>query len=397
MLLQNVHKITQWGYGDGALPITQYVAIVTAEILGERAKIDRRTPDTPTGYQRKLEDRRLGTGKTGIVGYLLNQIGIFPTSVLVNIRKEQATLEFRSSRQLAKHIELGELTIPDNATWFIIDGQHRIEGLKIAMREKPELSEYPITITITNEDTFYEMLMFYIVNDRAKSVPTSLAYRILQRMLYSQREGISTPKWIEDTIMIGADRRKAIAATITDFLNEKPESPFKGRIQLVGEPRKPHHLVTDETMTRYVSLVLRDSAFSYMFDEEVANLLASYWSAIAAIYPTAFAKPDEYMLLSTIGLSSFMRLFPTIYAYCVKEGDISTATMKKFLALLLEPTQGHSDLDFRNPIDENWWHKVKGPGIIHGTGEGIYTEVARKMAEKISIVLREKAKAATKA
>lgn len=191
-----------------------YVLTIPANVLAQRAEIFRRTPQRRDGYQRELQDARLSRGKLGVAGYMLDQMGIFPTSVLVNVRQEEAQLGFQRTSEVDQ-VEIGELTVPDNVTWFIVDGQHRLEGLKIAMREQPELANYPVIVTMTNEDIFDEMLLFYLVNSRAKSVATGLAYRILQRMLYDK----VSPKWIEGTMLVGADRRKAIAASIVDALN----------------------------------------------------------------------------------------------------------------------------------------------------------------------------------
>ena len=385
MKLENVYRTTQWGYGEGAGKIPLYVTVVSAETLAEKAEIYRRTPRRKDGYQRGLRPVRLGTSKYGVAGYLLDQMGIFPTSILVNVRKEDATLTFEKKNEIDPNTEIGDLLVPDDVTWYVVDGQHRLEGLKIAMREMKELGNYPTIVTMTNEGIFYETLIFYLVNSRAKSVETGLAYRILQKMLYDEK----APKWIEQTIMRGADRRKAIAATIVDHLNQKPESPFHGRVREVGEAKRPEHFTEDQTLTRYVTLVLRERAFSEMYDEGVADLLASYWRAIENIYPNCFRNYGDYLLLSTIGLSSLTRLFPLIHAYCARDGDVSRENMEKYLKYLLDDTPKHRDVDFRDPIDESWWHRVDGPGIIHGTGEGHYQEIARKFAEKIAIVLKE--------
>ncbi len=386
MIIKNVIRIYQWGYGKGAMRTPLYVFSIPAETLASKAEIYKRTPHRRDGYQRDLQQSRLGKGKLGVAGYILNQMGIFPTSILVNIRKEEGKIEFTEEMKLGDNISVGTLNIPDHATWYIIDGQHRLEGLKIAMREKEELSQYPFIVTLTNEDKFYEMLLFYIVNSRAKSVPTDLAYRILQGMLRQ----VKAPQWIEEELLKGADRRKAIAAMIVDYLNFDPRSPFAGRIQEVGEPEKPNHITKDGTLTRYIALVLRERMFQDMMYEKVAEILIDYWNAIKETWPNCFKNHREYMLLSTLGLSVMHRLFPVIYGYCIREGNVTKEGMKKYLSFLLEPTPEHRDPDFKKPITEGWWHRVDGPGIIRGTGEGHYAEIAEKMAEKIAIALRQR-------
>lgn len=383
--IENVRRIVQWGYGDGAGKMELYVLTIPAAVLAQKAEIFRRTPERREGYQRELQETRLSRSKFGVAGYLLDQMGIFPTSILVNVRQEEGHLEYQKKGEGSEG-EIGDLIVPDDPTWFVVDGQHRLEGLKIATREQEELAKYPVIVTMTNEDIFHEMLLFFLVNSRAKSVPTGLAYRILQRMLYDK----VAPKWVEGTMMVGADRRKAIAATIVDYLNLDLDSPFKGKIQEVGEPHASEHLTTDETLTRYVTMILKDSIFSEMYDRDAAELLAEYWTALATIYPRCFQKPSDYMMLGTIGLSSLSRLFPTIYGYCARDKDVSKESMAKYLGYLLEQTPDHRDVDFRRAIDERWWHRVDGPGIVHGTGEGLYSEVASKLAEKISIIVAKK-------
>ena len=389
MDFQNVWRAEQWGYGEGAGNVPMYTFTAPARLVAERALIDRRSPSKKDGYQRELSPVRLGNGKLGVAGYVLNQMGVFPTSVLVNVRKDKWNLKFSPSSTVSKKIQVGKLMIPEDAEWFIIDGQHRIEGLKLAMKEKAELENYPVMITMTNEESLQEMLIFYLVNSRARSVPTDLSYRILQRMYLDE----DAPEWVEYTILAGADRRKAMASTIVDFLNVKPESPFRGRIQEVGEQEKGQHLTTDGTLTRYLAMILSEKIFENMDEEIVADLLASYWSAVRDVYPKAFNDSNGYALVTTLGLSSMSRLFSTIYGYAAGDKDTSSASMKKYVKLLLEDTKEHKDIDFQKPITEKWWNFTDGPGIIKTTGEGSFSRIADNLAMKISLVLKKRRKA----
>ena len=80
-----------------------------------------------------------------------------------------------------------------------------------------------------------------------------------------------------------------------------------------------------------------------------------------------------------------MRLFKTIYSLCSKDGDLSKKNMKRYLALLLKETPTHSNSEFRQPLRQEWWHRFEGPILMHGTGEGHYTEIAKNLATKIEI------------
>ena len=119
-------------------------------------------------------------------------------------------------------------------------------------------------------------------------------------------------------------------------------------------------------------------------------MLSNYWGAVVDTYPDCFVKHKDYLLMSTLGLSSMMRIFPVVYGYAAREGDISRKNMRKYVGYLLENTPGHSDPYFRRPINESWWHRVDGPGgIVKGTGEGHYKNVAENLAKKIAFIVKE--------
>jgi DGQHR domain-containing protein len=109
----------------------------------------------------------------------MREMGCFPTSILVNIRgeakfREEASLGWRS---------IGRLDVGEERFW-LIDGQHRIEALKRAIERNSDFERYPVILSILRQPArFDELMLFYIVNRRQKSVPTDLAYRHLQRML----------------------------------------------------------------------------------------------------------------------------------------------------------------------------------------------------------------------
>lgn len=146
-------------------------------------------------------------------------------------------------------------------------------------------------------------------------------------------------------------------------------------------------------LIRYITKLLREKTFSLMDPARVAELLIDYWSAIAELYPLCFKEgvSRNYTLLKHTGVASFTYLFPTIYGYCVMEGDISKEKMKELLGYLKEEVDDPKlPLDFRRPIDESWWSKAHGPSIARATSEKIFSEIAENFAKKISIVLSRK-------
>jgi len=384
-------RIKQWGYGKGAGERCIYLTSLPVKFLALRTEIDRWTKTNREGYQRPpLESRLKPTGRASIVRYLLDEAGIFPTSVLLNIRRR---LEFKEEVKMTDKISFGKLIIPDNEKLWIVDGQHRLEALKRVTSLRPEFEDYPVPVTIMDlEDRFHEMLIFYIVNSRQKRIPTDIAYRHLQSMV-EKVEVEEKYGWIKSVLLGPAEKRKGIAALIVDYIASDTDSPFYNRIRFLGEEREIWHLVDDSVLIRYISKLLREKTFSMMDPARVAELLIEYWNAIKELYPSCFKEGESgnYTLLKHTGIASFTYLFPTIYSYCMMEGDLSKEKMKELLGYLKEIVDDpRLPLEFRRPIDETWWSRAHGPSIARATSEKIFTEIAENFAKKIAIVLSRK-------
>jgi DGQHR domain-containing protein len=387
-------RISQWGYGKGATIETLYVTSLPMKMLVD-AEIDRWTKTNREGYQRPTEESRLQSSKNSVVKYLLEEMGIFPTSVLLNFR---GSLTFREETKIGDRIALGRLSLPDKEKLWIIDGQHRLEALKRAIVKKPELEEYPVPVTISNLDKkFEEMLLFYIVNSRQKKIKTELVYRQLQLM--DEKVKISEEyKWIKEAILGSTQERQATAALIVDYLADNENSPFYDRILYLGEETEKKHLVEDSLLIRYISKILGELTFQSMTPERMGDLLIDYWNIIRDMYPNCFSEnlKDNYTLLKHTGIASFTYLFPMVYALCAEKGNVNREAMEQKLNCLKEDLRGLvdrsvlPDADFERPIDETWWSREHGPAIARLTSEATFNTIKDNMAKKIQLVMKIK-------
>ena len=89
--------------------------------LIEKGEVDKYIEGHPDGYQRNLSDARARA-----FGRYIDGGNISPTSILLNIRDAIDIEEID-----------GYINIPDNATIWIVDGQHRIGGMKFAVERDP--------------------------------------------------------------------------------------------------------------------------------------------------------------------------------------------------------------------------------------------------------------------
>lgn len=239
-------SITQRGGLEG---VEIYITVFKARDIVDRYRIDRWTMDNPGGYQRMPSESRLKDRRGSPLRYLVREWGCFPTSILLNVRGDVRYVKEKDMGWFS----YGMLDTGDEGLW-LIDGQHRVEALKRAIERNQDFEDYPVIASIMKlPERFDEMMLFYIVNKRQRSVPTDLVYRHLQRMLWKRGK-----QWVMD-FEGSKGVRIGLATEVVDMLNQSPQSPWNGRIQIVGESRHENHIVSDSVLIRSISNLLREN------------------------------------------------------------------------------------------------------------------------------------------
>ena len=304
-----------------------YLTVLPAQILTDenRAKVDRWSPSNPKGYQRQVQDRRANEA----AWYLIKAEGWFPTSVLVSIREE---VKFEAPKNVDGFQE-GFLNIPDGAILWIIDGQHRVEGLKRAIEKgAQDLKDYQVPVALVlNTDVLNEMRMFYIVNTRAKSVPGDIADRLLQQAL-KEKGGL----WLEETEAkdLGRSQKAVLQARATNIVDSLSANcpVWKDFIAVPGAD-KPHHMAIKQhtLVSSLLEGALKDPSIERLDDKSVGDLLSRYWQALGEVFPEAFNDPEDYSIRRTTGVYSLHMLFPDIFERCRETKDYSVEHIKQIL------------------------------------------------------------------
>lgn len=369
-----------------------YVTALPLKIL-EKCKIDRKTPHNPNGYQRDPDERRINNE---MVKYLTGEIGSYPTSVLINIREQGDPIKFEPIEKY-NGIELGRLTIPESAELIIIDGQHRIESLKksrriisgISDRWAKDIEEYPLPVSILKVDRTLEMVHFYIVNERQKSVPTALAFEILCDMVYKKALPENVAKVVRGVVK-PRELWKAKAMAITKLINQDSRSVWRGKLQFVGEKfDKDMHIAKAKTFAESLKYIVKDRTFKDLDDAILSQLLIDYWTAIYELYPGAFHSSARSTLAGYTGLHALHMLFPFVYSTCsAKFGTVSKDTMKKVLSYLKDRTDNHPDSEFRDPIDDSKWDKATTSLIFRSTNSKDVKKLAESLRIKIELAMK---------
>ena len=365
-----------------------YITALPLKVLEERGDIDRRHPGNPEGYQREPNANRINNE---MVKYLTGEIGSYPTSILVNVRD---SVKYEPKERF-NGMELGHLTIPASAKLIIIDGQHRVESLKQARRLIGKISEnwakdieeYPLPITILKVDRMMEMVHFYIVNARQRSVPTDLAFELLREMVYRRTLPQNVAKSIRGLIK-PSELWKAKAMEITNIINEDSRSVWRGRLQRVGEEREERHIAKAKSFAQSLQHIVKDRTFSNMDDRILAQLLIDYWNAIYELYPEAFVEPGQYTITTYTGLNAFHMLFPFVYSTCVtRKGNITMDVMREVLSHLKMDTPDHPDPEFRGGVGISKWEKTTSSLIFRSTNARDVRTLAENLRLKIELAM----------
>jgi DGQHR domain-containing protein len=250
----------------------------------------------------------------------------------------------------------------------VVDGQHRIGGLKHAMEEieGSGLGQFTVPVVITEDmDKFDEMLQFYVINTEQKKIRTDLANRLLQQQARNE-EGFTR-------ILEQGAEWKIRATAVTDQLNANPNSVWCGRIQAPNQRKSANHVMKEISFSTSLRPVVGGSSLLArgLHVGQVTELLARYWNALAELLPQAFQNQDEYVIQKTPGVFSLHSIFPLIFELSRQSGQ--TITVEAFRDVVRPMIEAEDGAEFwRGDNDEgaSQYGSMKGFRILASRLEG---------------------------
>lgn len=283
-----------------------YVGVAPTRKLLDITAVDYYNPqlaptDKKQGYQRPPEKSRI----TKIGSFLIEQDGklIFPNSVLLASRK---VLEYDKKQ--------GLVNISTESPLQIVDGQHRLAGLKYAIENKGHavFENFNIPFVIMEiSDKLTEMTQFRVINSTAKSVRTDLVNMILSAT-YADTKKIEIPY---------KDQWKIVVSNVVDRLAKDSNSPWHDIIILPGEISS--RSTSKDKIIRATSIItslkpvynwLHDTIYDHKMktleqeQEHLYEVVSSFWIALKSTVPVAFVYPNKYVIQKTPGLFSLHKL-----------------------------------------------------------------------------------------
>ena len=324
-----------------------YVGVLPARTLVDvtRVTVDQWSPSNTQGYQRQLTEKRVAEA----AWYLMRGEGWFPTAVLLSVRAE---LQFRDNES-TNGVSLGTLEIPDDQKIWVIDGQHRVAGLRRAIdKGDQKLADYLVPVAIvSNPNKLDEVRLFYLVNSKAKSVPADIADRILQQSL--EEKGKVWLKEVEASTDRKAEKTlsRARATNVVDHLRQHCPV-WQGFVEVPGEAKPHPKAVKQHTIvTALLEGPFKDPSITRLDDSSIGELLDRYWCALSRVFPEAFDDADSYSIRRTPGVYSLTMIFADVFERCRETRDYSSEKMEEFLrAMNLESNFWHTDSQVGDPM-----------------------------------------------
>jgi DGQHR domain-containing protein len=318
------------------------------------------------GIQRPLSQGRVRE----IQQYVNTLDAAFPSSIILSIN----SLEGDKSNPKDRNISYtdGHLKIKyDQNVAKILDGQHRIEGLKGL-----EAKNAPFNVIVTifvDADIEQQAMIFSTINKSQTKVNKSLVYDLFDyaksrspeklghniAILFNRKEG--SP--FKDRIKILGTADDVSMETITQanfvesLLKHITDNPMRDRDFIKRNPGKALPPIAANDSTRFVLRGL----FAESEDAKIASTILNYFIAVAAKWPEAWNTKEEGLILNkSTGFIALMRLIRPIYIS--KKCPNEAISQREYTALLAPITLVDSDFN-----KEKFIPGSSGQGLLYNT------------------------------
>jgi DGQHR domain-containing protein len=319
------------------------------------------------GYQRLLNKARAKKLADYIVKGQDSQDAFLPTSVFLATDK---SIPFDVTTNTIA-IDVGAV-----GPFSVVDGQHRLEGLKMAAEKDSRVLDFEVPVNIAiNLPKIAQMCHFLIVNTTQKSVDKSVEQRIIARLsdaLDVEDDLPSLPKWIFNTVERGEVEK---AVKYADYLNETADSPWHGKIKMANTASDEAMVNQRSFVKAIVKYVLTAnnplSTIVKDFDKE-KKIFLNYWKAIAAILDDGNAA----VLYKYNGVELFCKFSIPFFIKLQDRGSFTTSTMEALLRSCFDNVEG----EYAGVGHPDWWAKGGKSSFLNA---GAINVVSQEMAKAL--------------
>lgn len=262
--------------------------------------------DEPGAVQRVLNaDRIASIRQFTLAG------GVYPTALVLNWSSHDNPLQRKAGALVFKDM-------PRSAQ--LIDGQHRLEGLRAAIAERGDLAGFEVPVAIyENLSTKDCADIFLSINTEQKPVPRSLVFDLY---------GIASEPIVDPAAVRARD--------ICSFLNEDQRSPYFENIKFPGSPRRRGGIALSTAVSALKPLVEEKGNLDQIGATELETqrtMILNFFLALQDKYGEQWDDSTNAFQYAAgfAGAVDFFKL--KLIPYCNNLGSFTTKTISDALRL----------------------------------------------------------------
>lgn len=306
--------------------------------------VEQLDPDDPRdkGYQRLLNKTRAKKLADYIVGGQETSDAFLPTSIFIATHKN---ISFNPSNNTI------DIDIDEVGPFSVVDGQHRVEGLKMAAEKDKRVLDFEVAVNIAvNLSQIAQMCHFLIVNTTQKSVEQGVEQRIKARLTHALEvlDVPSLPKWIMKTVEKGEDEK---ALKYVDFLNSEKDSPWLNKIEMANSENNDAS-VSQKSFVKAVKkyVLVANNPVTISSEEKQHQIFLNYWTAITNI----IGNDEPTVLFKYNGVELFCKFSIPFFSKMINMPNFKVSSMETVLSQTFDNMEG----DYAGVGHTEFW--VKG-------------------------------------
>lgn len=288
--------------GNRTFLLTKLPARVVTKI--SYAAVRRRTEEKGA-VQRILNPRRI----SGIKDFTL-EFGHYPNAVILNWINKKNPLKTNAKLTF----------VDDENSAQIIDGQHRIAGIRAAIEEKAAIGNLELPVVLYQNLSTQDCAdIFLSINTEQKPVPRSLVFDLY---------GVASEPIVDPAAVRARD--------IAMFLNETEESPYYGEMKLPNTPIRKGGIALSTAVTAIKPLVEAKGAFEQIDIRELESqrqIILNFFVALQEKYKNRWDDKDNVFMYAAgfVGAMEFLKL--KLIPYCNVAESFTTKTIREAIDL----------------------------------------------------------------
>ncbi|MBS1158076.1 MAG: hypothetical protein H6R15_495 [Proteobacteria bacterium] len=284
-----------------------FLTKLPAKIVAKISYAAVRGRDSEVGaIQRVLNTSRI----TGIKAFTLAG-GDYPNAIVLNWVSQSNKIK-RSTKEIS--------FADDDDSAQIIDGQHRVAGIRAAIEEKKAIGELELPVVIYSGLTTKECAdIFLAINEEQKPAPRSLVFDLF---------GLASSELVDPAAVRARD--------IALFLNEDLNSPYNDEIKLPGGKMRKGGIALSTAVVAIKPLVEDKGSFDQIGLtnlEDQRRVILNLFLALQSKYGEQWDDKDNAFLWAAGFTAALQFLHLKLMPYCSGKQSFEQSTIEQAITL----------------------------------------------------------------